>query len=256
MIRTTSRTISALLLLLGCGTDSTAPAATATSGDTTVVEPDGTTTELDPEHPEPIDELAGALSDGHSRVDLGEPFARPEIGDVAGRRLVLDGTVIETWTFDGDPRAQAFAARFSTDGRLFDGETLPWTETTHVWTWGPMVMMVIGDEPGTLSDLDAIATRQTSHPDDEALVLGAAEVEARVRDAALDRFELGGQQPLILVEKERVVFGDACLDIEGAAEVCAEVETPGWRLTFAHGDDHLVAHTDTAVTRIFWRSEG
>lgn len=253
------RLLAASLVCAGfaCGTDTETADPPATAGAATVVGPDGTRTEVPPANPEPIDALAARFSDRGARVDLGEAFARPAIADEAGQRLVVDGDLLETWTFADEHRARAFAERFSTDGRLFDGERLPWTETTHVWTSGPMVVMYLGDEPHILAAVDAVGVRTTSHVDTEtpAVAMEPAEVEARVRDSALARFDLDGQTPLTLVARERVVFDDACLEVEDVAEVCAEVETPGWRLVFAHGDDRLVAHTDIAASRIFWRSE-
>jgi hypothetical protein len=257
MNRTSFRSLSLALLLTGCGAEADHEAdVEPAAGAETVVDPAGTTTELDPVYPEPIDELAETLSETHDRVDLGEPFAREAIGDVAGQRLIVDGAVVETWTFDTDAEARAFAARFSSDGRLFDGEPLSWTETTHVFAYGPMVLMYRGDEQRTLQSLDAVANRLTAHPDDEVVPAGPAEIEARVREAALARFALGGRTPLRLLAKERVVFADACLEVADAAETCDDVDTPGWRLTFAHGDDRFVAHTDVAAARVFWAQDG
>lgn len=257
---TSIRTTLSLLvasLLAACGGDPAEPSATRDEGGgETVVDPVGTTTELDPVFPEPLDELAEALSETHDRVDLGDTFARDAVAAKPGRRLVVDGAVIDTWTFDSEAEARLFAARFSSDGRLFDGDRLPWQETTHVYTFGPTVLMYMGDEQRTLQSLDAVADRMTAEADGAVVVADPAEVEARVREAALARFSLGGQTPLRLLEKERVVFADACLDVEDAAEVCDDVDTPGWRLTFAHGDDRIVAHADVAASRIFWASEG
>ncbi len=254
---TTPRPLLLAFLLAACGADPAEPVAAREGGAETVVDPVGTTTELDPDHPEPLDELAESLSENHDRVDLGDSFARDEIGGEPGRRLTVDGAVVETWTFETEAEARAFAARFSTDGRLFDGERLPWLETTHLFTFGPMVLMYRGDEARTLTSLGAVADVVTAHAgvQEPAVAMSAEEVEARVREEALARFAFGGDTPLRLVEKERVVFSDACLGVEGAAETCNEVETPGWRLTFAHGDDRIVAHTDTGAARIYWPSD-
>lgn len=236
-------------LALGCSAGPAEPGPAAVSGGETVV---------DPVYPEPIDELAERLSESHDRVDLGDTFARDAIAAEPGRRLVVDGALVETWTFDTEAEARAFAERFSTDGRLFDGERLPWLDVTHVFTFGPMVLMYRGDEPRTLTSLGTVATEVTAHagtPQHQG-ALSAAEIEERVRAEALARFAFGGEATLELVAKERVVFSDACLGVDGVAETCNEVETPGWKLTFAHGGDQIVAHTDAGAARIYWPSDG
>jgi len=254
----TRTTLPLLLAFLAaaCGGEPAEPTSPGESGAETVVDPVGTTTHLDPAHPEPIDELAETLTETHDRVDLGDSFAREAIGGEPGRRLTVDGSVVETWTFDTEAEAHAFAGRFSNDGRLFDGERLPWLETTHIYTFGPMVLMYLGDEARTLTSLGVVAEEVTAHAGTEvAGVLTADEIEERVREEALARFAFGGDEPLRLVEKEEVVFPDACLGVEGTSENCNEVETPGWRLTFAHGDDRIIAHTDAGAARIYWPSD-
>lgn len=250
------RTPLFLLLVssIACASSPDAPGVTdsETAGATTVVGPDGSETHLDPNDPEPIDALASRFSEDGCQVDLGEGFERAAIGGEPGQRLVVDGTVLETWTFEDTRSARAFAARFSHDGRLFDGTETPWLETTRVWLHGRMVVMFVGDEASAIALLDGYAIRATMpvQPDSN---IGPAEVESRVRHEALVRFDLG-ENPLVLVARERVVFADACLEVRTAAEVCDDVETPGWRLVFAHGDDRLIAHTDESLSRIFWRS--
>jgi len=251
------RTLSSFLLflpLMACGSDSSdEPVAESTgSGDEVVVDPVGNPTVHDPAHPEPYDELAESLSAHGDRVDYGERFARDAIEGRPGQRLVFNGAILETWSFADPAGAMEFAQRFSDDGRLFDDDRLPWTETTHLWVSGPMVVMYIGDDREPMTAMNAVGTRVTTHASSDDMP-SEREVEERVRESAFERYQFGGQTELELVAAERVTFANACLETPGVAEVCTEVQTPGWKMTFAHGDDRFVAHVDQPAARIFWQ---
>ena len=243
------------LSLTACAGESSLrpPEYAEASGKAQVVDPAGNTVVIAPGSVDPIDRLAASLCDNGHRVDLGSFFERDEIAGIPGQRVALDGDVVDTWTFDSAAEARAFAARFSADGRLFDGEELPWLETTHLWVRGPMVMMYIGDAGGTIAAVDQVAQRRTEHP--ESRVVDREELEHLVRREAGDRLAVA-PAGLRLLRTEQVVFSDACLDVPESAEVCHDVRTHGYRFVFLNGSERIVAHTDQAGSRIFFPGQG
>lgn len=246
------KSLALCVALAACGGEPEEPTTAATGGSSVVIDPVGNPEVHDPDHPEPIDHLAEALASADDRVDYGDHFQREEIADQPGQRLVFDGVVLETWSFDDPAQAMRFSQRFSRDGRLFDGEQLPWHETTHVWVKDRIVIMYLGNQREPQAALNAVATPVTEHVRSSATP-SQTEIEELVREDAFERYQFGGQTELELVAAEPVTFADACLETEGVAEVCAQVQTPGWKLTFAHGDDRFVAHVDSGAARIFWQ---
>ncbi|MAQ19855.1 MAG: hypothetical protein CMN30_34260 [Sandaracinus sp.] len=246
------------LPLIACGGDAdveTAELDTRTAGSEEVdyVDSTGVVRQVDPENPEAIDELAAALSDEGQRVELGEFFERDEIAGLPGRRLTMRGAVVETWELGSAAEAQALVGRFTPDGRKFDDEPLPWNETTHLWVRGNLVIMYVGDQGGTVAALDQVAQRKTAHV--EGGTRSAEEIETLIRQTAGDRLAVA-PATLRLVSREEVTFSDACLDVPEAAEVCHEVETPGWRFVFMNGEERIVAHADRGAARVFFPGHG
>ena len=243
--------------MTACGGDAEVETAessrTAGTEETDYVDSVGVVRQVDPDNPEAIDELAAALSDDGQRVEIGDFFERDEIGGVPGRRLNLRGAVLETWEFESTAEAQAFAGRFTPDGRQFDEAPLPWNDTTHLWVRGPMIVMYIGNQGGTVAAIDQVARRITSHVENG--VRSAQEIESLIRQTAGDRLAVA-PAALRLVSREQVTFSNACLDVPEAAEVCHDVETPGWRFIFMNGDERIVAHADMGAARVFFPGHG
>ncbi len=250
---TSLRTLFVAAALCGCATTSTntPPVATAEVAPTRVTTPAGNEETHVVQGMNSYSELAARLSETEGlRVDVGSHVTHEQSG-VTGRTLIAGVQVMEVFELPTRGDAQTFAARFSPDGRLFDGEQTPEVEPAHIFASGTAVVLYRGDSAVLLAALDAVAVRRSAHAGQNDHDHSMGEIESIVRhriegELAIPSFQL----ELVLVE--RVRFGTACLGVPSAAEFCAEAQTPGWRFTFRHGEERVIAHADENASRVFF----
>lgn len=70
-----------------------------------------------------------------------------------------------------------------------------------------------------------------------------ADVSASARQALAQKLEISTQDVRIL-SAEKTQWPDACLGMAEEGELCAQVITPGWRLTLEAQGERFEAHTD------------
>ena len=248
---TSIRTLLVAVALCGCATTSsnTTPVATADSPEM-VTTPAGNEETLTVQGMDSYSQLAARLSETEGlRVDVGSHFTH-DMSGLSGRTLVAGVQVMEVFELPTRSDAQRFAARFSNDGRLFDGEPTPHVEPAHIFSYGNAVVLYRGEDAVVLTALDELGERRSSHAGEDQ-DHSMAEIEAIVRHRIEGQLAIPSYQ-LELVEVERVRFGNACLGVPDAAEFCADAETPGWRFTFRHGDERVIAHADENASRVFF----
>lgn len=249
---TSIRTLFVAVALCGCATTSsnTTPVATVEPAPQMVTTPAGNRETHAVEGMNSYSELAARLSETEDlRVDVGSHFTHEGSG-MSGRTLVAGVQVMEVLELPTRGEAQAFTARFSPDGRLFDGEPTPHVEPAHIFSFGNAVVVYRGDSSALLAALDEVAVRRSAHAgQDQDHSMG--EIEAIVRHRIEGELAIPSYQ-LELVQVERVRFGNACLGVPSAADFCADAETPGWRFTFRHGDESVIAHADENASRVFF----
>lgn len=167
------------------------------------------------------------------------PFLRVK---TPGRVWQVNESLIQLYEFESVAAREAVSQGFSPDGRTLDGEPLPWVGLPHVWALGRVIVAYDGTDGGTILLLSGLLGDPLTSGTAEAAGPYPPAVTAAI-DALAAALNVDPGTILVLTY-EPAEWPDACLGVPSSGEACAQVTTPGWRVTLqAAGETHPV-HTD------------
>ena len=189
--------------------------------------------------PEPVvessDQLLEALRAAGAAV---EEVSQPaQVGPLqGGRTFALDGTRLELFDFE-TADARQVAAR-----ALTEADSLPTEEPLVAWGRGRLIVAYRGSDGGVIALLGGFLGDPLTLPRD--VVEGpyppgvAASIAYLAQDLDVD------PGTIVVVDFEAVEWHDSCLGLGRPEELCAQVETPGWRITLRLGESTYRVHSD------------
>jgi hypothetical protein len=182
---------------------------------------------------ETADDLLTALRRAGAQVD--ETAMMATSANLTGGRVILVGPErVEVYEQATQARQQAALADLL--------QRLPPGSAPKVWGKGRIIVLYGGADGGTIALLSGLLGDTANLPapaPDEPYPPAVTSAIGWLAD------ESGVDPGQVVVESfETVDWPDACLGLAGPDETCAQVVTPGWRVTLLIGADVFVLHTD------------
>jgi hypothetical protein len=185
-----------------------------------------------------------------SVVDFREALenAGVEVRQVESHLSDLPEAKVQSWEVSGEPiYIYSISEGFDSDQILaqltaFETEVAEEGQQLQVWQRDSFVVVYTGVDGGVVLLISGLLgdsiTRQVSGPDEPYPPSVSA-----AQDMLAD--ELGvSPSEVRVVNYVDVLWPDSCLGLAEQDEVCAEVETPGWRIELSTEGVDFVLHTD------------
>ena len=198
-----------------------------------------------------LDELrrVGATVEPNGEVE--QPFF-----SVKGQILNVNGNMVQVFEYTSMEEAEAQAALVALDGSSIGTHMATWMGRPNFFKAGKIIALYVGEEALTLDHLSqALGLPFAGGPffgqapaSDVEVTMGGGmplpAAEAAVQALAAARGLAADQ--ITIISAERVEWPNACLGVEPAGQMCAEVITPGYRILLHVGADAgwVEYHTD------------
>lgn len=183
-----------------------------------------------------------------------------EVVVLESQESVLPGVEVQNWEVSAEP-IYVFSSAEPVDGERIQEALVQMgviagqaEQEFQIWEHTPFLVVYPGSEGGVVLLLSGLLgdpnTRQLSGPD-EPYPPAVSAAQHKLAE------ELGLAPTAVeVVDYEDVLWPDSCLGVEREGQVCAQVETPGWRIRLkANGEMHVV-HSDAIGQQIIPVEQG
>ncbi len=190
---------------------------------------------------ETADDLTEAVQDlGTTTLDVGEAAA--DGFGVVGRRIQIGSAEIEAYEYESVEGREAVSSTIPPEATSIGGLPAAWADRPHIWTAGRLIVVYVGTDGGTVLLLSSLMGDSIT----ESEQAGEAPYPPAVTAAIRSLSQVLGLDPgaIEVTGYEEVDWPDTCLGYPGPGEACAEVVTPGWRVTLRAGGETHELHTD------------
>jgi hypothetical protein len=157
---------------------------------------------------------------------------------VEGQIINLNGSRVEIYEYPASSDREAVSADISKDGSKIGQTIVEWISQPNFWAKGRLIVLYVGKEPSTIDLLTkSLGTPLTDHPvisppDPPFAVIAAEQALSQELGLPVDRINY--------TSYERADWPNSCLGLAEENEICAEVITPGWKITLeAEGNSYL-----------------
>lgn len=177
---------------------------------------------------ESAEEFIAALEAAGADVSEVGEFEVPAFG-VPARMFQVDKALVHVYEYP-DPKARLEVSQtISDDGVIIEWTPVTWPDRPNIWTMGRLIVVYPGTDGGLillLSGLLGDSITQPISPVDEPY---PPAVSAAIQSLA-DSLGINPGRIEVL-NYEAVDWPDTCLGIPEPGVACAQVVTPGWRIT-------------------------
>ena len=224
----------------------TAAAPTATPVTPTATAPAATQTPQAVEV-ETSAELEAALQAAGAEVEQAGAIDEP-IFPVEAQNLSVDGEQVQVFEFADEAARQAAADTIEANGFIIGTMAVDWIGQPNFWSQGRLIVLYVGEDEATIRLISDLMGDPITGPQQPGGGLPPAAAIAAQQWLA---GELGiTEADIPVVMTEQVDWPDACLGLPQPEEVCAQVITPGWRVTLRVGDQEFEVRTNLDGTVI------
>ena len=200
-------------------------------------------------HIKTADDVLSALEEAGATVAETEMLALPTLGGV-GHVWQVNRSIVQITEFESEAARQEVSEQISPDGLSLSGRPLVWSDRPQIWAIGRVIVTYVGTDGPTIVLLSGLLGDPLT-PQEGMDAPYPPAVTAAIAALA----EESGIDPALVqvVSFEEVEWPDACLGAPRPGEGCAEVVTPGWRVTLRAGDETVEVHTDEVGMEVRWR---
>lgn len=188
-----------------------------------------------------LDTFVEALRASGANTQIAEEIEQPFF-DAPGQVLVVNGMRVQVFEYPNQLAREEDSNRIAPDGRAIGGNIPEWTNQPHFWVRGRIIVLFIGTDQGTIRLLkDVLGEAITTHTIDRGPSPPLAATQAEI--ALSERLDLP-REDILIADWEPVNWPDACLGLAQPDELCAQVISPGYRVTLEAQGQQYIAHTD------------
>jgi len=188
------------------------------------------------------DDLVEALLATGAKVEQVGEVEQP-FSEMPARVIRVNDADVQVFEFPDEATREAASAMISEDGSAVGPNMITWVDQPNFWASGRLLVLYVGKH----AEIISLLTRVLGEPITEHETMSPSEnlpeaVQAAVQKLS-DTAKLAVDQ-IEIVSYERVEWRDGCLELSKPGQMCAQVITPGYRVTLTDGEKTYRVHTD------------
>lgn len=190
---------------------------------------------------ESADELVAALEEAGANVSEVGVYEVPTFG-VPARMFQVDQSLVHVYEYPDLKSRSEISQTISQDGMIIEWTPVTWPDRPNIWSTGRLIVIYPGTDGGLILLLCGLLgdpiTRPVSPADEPypPAISAAIQSLSESLDMNPGRIEVLSYEP--------VDWADSCLGLPEMGEACAEVVTPGWKITLMVGGQSYEVRAD------------
>lgn len=190
-------------------------------------------------------DLMAALQAAGAQVAETAKTAVPFFGG-AGQVWQVGAAEIQVFTYPTVADRQRVSQAISADAHLVNGQPVEWPAKPNIWASGRLIVVYVGTEGGTILMLSGLLGDPLTQPANEQAGPYPPAVAAAIAAAAQQEQVDPGAIEVLAFEPAQ--WPDACLGVSQPGVSCAQVITPGWRISLRVNGQTVEMRTDEVGT--------
>ncbi len=162
--------------------------------------------------------------------------------EVAPEVLRVNSAIVYVYEYESVEARTAISETLSLDGTSIDSQLLTWPDRINIWASGRLIVAYPGTDGGTIMLLNGLLGDPLTQPSPSVDEPFPPAVTAAVGFLAEELEVNPGDVEVNSLTAE--TWPDTCLGLPDEGEVCAQVETPGWRIMIGIHDKEFEVHSD------------